>query len=156
MQWVNLHLHYLCPLFPFGSCRACWEGKPLCGQSAAIQCVFFFHALLLSSFLNQRPEPGRALLLQEFIYALLSHSPSLPLCLFLCALHFQRITMALRRGRIFAVRRTDTSCRMTWKRAQSGKRVSLRGPGWGTVRGCRTPTMAILREGHVSSFEWTG
>lgn len=42
MQWVNPHLHYLCPLFPFGSCRACWEGKPLCGQSAAIQCVFFF------------------------------------------------------------------------------------------------------------------
>lgn len=31
------------PLFfpPFGSCRACWEGKPLCGQSAAIQFVPF-------------------------------------------------------------------------------------------------------------------
>lgn len=25
----------------FESCRACWEGKPLCGQSATIQCFFF-------------------------------------------------------------------------------------------------------------------
>lgn len=79
--------------------------------------------------------------------------PSLPLCLFLPALHFQRITMALRRGRTFAAHRTDTSCRTTWRRAQSGKRVSLRGLGWGTARGCRTPTMAILRDGHASSFE---
>lgn len=31
------------PFFPFGSCRAFWEGKPLCGQSAAIQWTFFSH-----------------------------------------------------------------------------------------------------------------
>lgn len=58
----ELILRYLYPIFPFGSCRACWERKPLCGQSAAIECVFFFHALLLSALLNQRPEAGRALL----------------------------------------------------------------------------------------------
>lgn len=39
--WVNPHLHYLCPLFSFDSCRACWEGKPLCVQSTAIQYSFF-------------------------------------------------------------------------------------------------------------------
>lgn len=38
----ELILSYLYPIFPFGSCRACWERKPLCGQSAAIECGVFF------------------------------------------------------------------------------------------------------------------
>lgn len=79
----------------------------------------------------------------------LAYSPSL----FLSALYFQHTTMLLSRRRIFSAIGTHTSCRTTWTRLQSEKRVSLRGPGWGSVQGCRTHTMAILREGHASSFE---
>lgn len=57
----ELILNYLYPISSFGSCRACWERKPLCGQRAAIECVFFSRPAL-SVLLNQRPEAGRALL----------------------------------------------------------------------------------------------
>lgn len=58
-QWVNPHLHHLCPLFSI------WFLQGMLGREASLLAVcsnsmqFFFHALLLSSFLNQRPEPGR-------------------------------------------------------------------------------------------------
>lgn len=154
MQRVNLIIFTtFVPFFPLDLARHAGKGSLFVGRVQPFNSVFFLHTLLLSSFLNQRPESGMTLMLQRFIYALLSHSPSLPLCLFLPDPHFQRTTMALRRGRTFTAHRTDTSCRTTWRRARSGERVSLRGPGWGTVQGCRTPTMAILRESHASSFE---
>lgn len=52
-RWMNIldvsHLngrgmHPQLPLSqfpPFGSCNACWERKPFCGLSVAVECVFF-------------------------------------------------------------------------------------------------------------------
>lgn len=74
---LNPHLLPLLSHFlTFVSCRACWEGKPLCGQRVAIQYSFFFQTKLLSGFFCQRPELGRVLLLQRFIYASLPPSLS--------------------------------------------------------------------------------
>lgn len=129
------------------------KGSLFVGRVQPFSVGFFFTPCFCQASLIRGLNLAEALLLQGFIYALLSNSSSLPLCLFLSSPHFQLTTMALRRGRIFAAHRTDTSCRTTWRRAQSGKRVSLRGPGWGTAQGCRTPTMAILREGHAFSSE---
>lgn len=142
----------LSPFFPLVLAGHAGKGSPFVGRVQQLNCIFFFftpcfcqaslirglrlaeHCCRKSLFMPYPPPPY--------------YSPSLP-----PSLSFQRTTMALRKGRISTAHRADTSCRTTWRRAQSGKRVSLRGPGWGTVRGCRTRIMAILRESHASFFE---
>lgn len=150
MEWVNPHLHCLCPSFFYLVLAGhAGKGSLFVGRGLLFSPgCFFFTIIFCQAFLI------RGLRLAGhckglFMPSSLSHSPS-P---FLSALYFQRITMLLSRGRIFPVIRRHTSCRTTWTRLQSGKRVSLNGPGWGSVQGCRTPTLAILRECHASSFE---
>lgn len=78
---VNPHLHYLCPLFPFGSCRACWEGKPLCRQSAAIQWPpFSFTPHFCQASLIRGLSLAWHCCGKDLFMPFLSHSPSLPPC----------------------------------------------------------------------------
>lgn len=81
MEWVNPHLHCLCPSFFYLVLAGhAGKGSLFVGRGLLFSPgFFFFHNHLLSGFLNQRPAPGRAL--QRFIYALLSLSFSLPLSL---------------------------------------------------------------------------
>lgn len=81
MEWVNPHLHCLCPSFFYLVLAGhAGKGSLFVGRGLLFSPgCFFFHNHLLSGFLNQRPAPGRAL--QRFIYALLSLSFSLPLSL---------------------------------------------------------------------------
>lgn len=78
MQRVNLIIFTtFVPFFPLDLARHAGKGSLFVGRVQPFNSVFFLHTLLLSSFLNQRPESGMTLMLQRFIYALLSHSPSL-------------------------------------------------------------------------------
>lgn len=114
------------------------RGSPFVGRAQPLNVFFFLpsfcHALLFcQSSLIRGLWLAERWLRPEFIDALLfAHSPPVPLRLLSI---FQRTTTALRRRRTCCAQRRNTSYRMIWRRAPSGKRVSSRGPGWGIARG---------------------